>query len=156
MPWSADSFGQGNWRCQLVETDPLLAYQFQVEEGRAQALCGGPGLRPTDDEVLRVCLSPQLETIPFEAHPQPHALLIKAHSLNLEQLQAGMLAQDPGQGMYQAGNDGSEISGPGSGPCPTAEGAAKFIRRNCELTVGPQPVRGRKRGRDSGLFPGRL
>src|SRR5262249_7280833 len=68
-----------------------------------EALCAGLRGAPTEEDLLRICLPPRLETIPFDAHPQPHALLLRSRSMNLEIPASGMVAQDQGRGLYLAG-----------------------------------------------------
>jgi hypothetical protein len=103
MPRFAETFGPGGWDFRLVEIDPLIATQFEVELQRAENLCAGLHGPPTEDDLLRIGLPPRLEVIPFEAHPQPNALLIRSRGMNLEIHASGMVSQDPGRGLYLAG-----------------------------------------------------
>jgi hypothetical protein len=103
LPRFAETFPPGGWDFRLVEIDPLIATQFEVELPRAQSLCAALRGVPTEDELLGICLPPHLEAIPFEAHPRPHALLIRSRSVNLEIHASGMVTQDPGRGLYFAG-----------------------------------------------------
>ena len=103
LPRFAETFGPGGWDFRLVEIDPLIATQFEVELPRAEALCAGLRGVPTMEALLQICLPPRLDAIPFDAHPQPHALLIRSRSLNLEVHASGMLHQDPGRGLFLAG-----------------------------------------------------
>jgi hypothetical protein len=103
LPRFAETFAPGGWDFRLVEIDPLIATQFEIELPRASALCAGLRGIPTEDELLRICLPTRLETIPFETHPHHKALLIRARSVNLEVHASGMVAQDPSRGLYLAG-----------------------------------------------------
>jgi hypothetical protein len=103
LPRFAETFPPGSWDFRLVEIDPLIATQFEVELPRAKSLCASLRGAPTEDELLRICLPVRLEAIPFEAHPRPHALLIRSRSVNLEIHATGMVSQDPGRGLYLAG-----------------------------------------------------
>jgi hypothetical protein len=103
MPRFAETFGQAGWEFRLVEIDPLIATQFEVELPRAESLCADLRGIPTEEELLRICLPPRLETIPFDTHPKAHALMIRSRSLNLEIRASGMVAQDNDRGLYLAG-----------------------------------------------------
>jgi hypothetical protein len=103
LPRFAETFGTGGWAFRLVEIDPLIATQFEVELPRAESLCAGLRGALTEDDLLRICLPPRLEAIPFDTHPQPQALLIRSRGLNLQVQASGMVAQDPSRGVYLAG-----------------------------------------------------
>lgn len=103
LPRFAETFGSSGWAFRLIEIDPLLATQFEVELPRAESLCAGLHGVPTEDELLRICLPPRLETIPFDVHPHPQALLIRSRSLNLDVQASGLVTQDPGRALFFAG-----------------------------------------------------
>jgi hypothetical protein len=103
LPRFAETFGPSGWEFRLVQIDPLIATQFEVELSRAESLRAGLRGAPTEDDLLRIGLPTRLETIPFDAHPAPQALLIRARSMNLEIHASGMVSQDPGRGLFLAG-----------------------------------------------------
>jgi hypothetical protein len=76
---------------QLVEIDPLLAFQFTIDDDRSNHHCSGLSNPPTLDEMLAVCLplNPQVEH--FRVHQQPGSMLIKARSLNLQMQAQGFI-----------------------------------------------------------------
>src|SRR5262245_10977169 len=57
-PWAAPLF-QGAYAgvtFQMVEVDPLLSFQFSVDDGRSGHHCQGLSAPPTIDEMLPLCL----------------------------------------------------------------------------------------------------
>ena len=60
-PWFAPAFAGPLQGCEfkLVELDPLLAYQFTVNDGRSQHHCGGLSRPPTMTQLVELCLPVQ-------------------------------------------------------------------------------------------------
>lgn len=89
----------GNWfsgaTFQMVEIDPLLAFQFAVDVDRSQHHCNGLSVTPTEDELFKLCLPRDLPTEQWDWAPAPGAVIIRSRSLNLRSLAQGMFpAQD--------------------------------------------------------------
>jgi hypothetical protein len=103
LPRFAEMFGTSGWDFRLVEMDPLIATQFEIDLPRAADLCAGLRGTPTEDHLLQICLPSRLPPTPFDVHPQPQSLLIRSRSMNLEILASGLVAQDQGRGMFLAG-----------------------------------------------------
>lgn len=82
--------GMANWAFKLVEVEPLLAFQFHVETNRSDDLCGASGPNPSVETMLPVCLPHQLETVQLQIIGQQNGFMIRAHSLNLRLLGAGL------------------------------------------------------------------
>ena len=71
---------------ELVEIDPLFAFQFTVDKGRAAHHCGRLSNNPPDlTELFPICLPIGEPKEPFQwsVNPQSTALIVKSRSLNL-------------------------------------------------------------------------
>jgi hypothetical protein len=73
---------------QMIEIDPLLAFQFAVDEDRSDSHCGALTKPPTRDELLNVCLPlvQSNDAVHISGVGQPRAgtsIIIKSRSLNL-------------------------------------------------------------------------
>jgi hypothetical protein len=78
---------------QMVEIDPLLAFQFSVDMDRSQSHCGALGNPPTADELMHCCLPIVVQPEPMQTRLQQQSLLIKARSLNLRIIAQGWFPQ---------------------------------------------------------------
>ena len=91
-PWIAPMFA-GPWQgCEfkLVELDPLLAYQFTINDGRSQHHCGALAQPPTLIELLNLCLplTPAIEN--FQTWGSQNGMILKSKSLNLQNFGGGI------------------------------------------------------------------
>lgn len=91
-PWAQSVF-QGPWvnaTFQMVEIDPLLAYQFTIDSVRSNHHCSGLSNPPTVSELLPICLP--LNPIPenFESWGTPQSAIIKSKGLNLVPIGSGI------------------------------------------------------------------
>ena len=75
---------------QIVEIDPLLAYQIAVETARLD-LCAGLTQLPAIDELLPICLplAPQSQEIQVSHTPQ--SIIVRAKSLNVHTTLTGLI-----------------------------------------------------------------
>jgi hypothetical protein len=90
--WFAPAFAgplQGN-EFKLVELDPLLAYQFTVNDGRSQHHCGALNQPPTMTQLVELCLPVQPAVESFQTFGSPGAMILKAKSLNLQNFGGGI------------------------------------------------------------------
>lgn len=97
-PWAAQALQttlKGS-TFQLVEIDPLLAFQFTVDLDRSTHHCRGLSNPPTPDELMTLCLPTALVPEAMQVQPQPQSLLIKARCLNLKMLAHGFFPQPNG------------------------------------------------------------
>lgn len=93
VPWGArflPFLAQGA-SFQMVEIDPLLAYQFTVDISRSDAHCGPYAAAPTRDQLMSVCLPQAISNDPIHASGQGQSIVIKSRSLNLLVLAEGPL-----------------------------------------------------------------
>lgn len=74
---------------QLVEIDPLLAFQHTISQDRSGFHCGGLGNPPSMEELLNVCLPQQQANEPVMLSADGKSLLVRAESLNIKTLKAG-------------------------------------------------------------------
>jgi hypothetical protein len=76
---------------QIVEIDPLLAYQIAVETARLDHLCAGLTQLLAIDELLPICLplAPQSEEIQVSHTPQ--SIIVRAKSLNVHTTLTGLI-----------------------------------------------------------------
>lgn len=95
LPWVQQHLaGLANATFQLVEIDPLLAFQFAISSPRSSHHCGHLSNPPTLDDLLAVCLPLQQTNEEINVVPTAQSILVKAKSLNIRTLQAGMLANN--------------------------------------------------------------
>jgi hypothetical protein len=77
---------------QLVEIEPLLAFQFTVDTARAAHHCASLSSPPTLDEMLHICLPLATPQEPVQIIQGPQSMLLKSRSLNIRALLQGMVA----------------------------------------------------------------
>lgn len=84
-PRFASTVGDASsWSYQLIEIEPLLAYQIHVLVHRVDEVVQSLGQTPSLADCLNLCLPHQLEAIPFAApRAVGNVLLIESPSLNL-------------------------------------------------------------------------
>lgn len=75
---------------ELVEIDPLLAFQFTVDMARSNHHCGHLSAPPTMDELLPVCLPLTPATDEIKMNVGPQSAIIRSKSLNLRSLVGGV------------------------------------------------------------------
>jgi hypothetical protein len=68
---------------QMVEIDPLLAYQITVDSNRSAHHAGALSSPPTLDELLACCLPTTPSQENFDVYPGLNSLVLKARSLNV-------------------------------------------------------------------------
>jgi hypothetical protein len=80
---------------QMVELDPLLAFQFAVDTSRSASHCSPYASTATQDQLLAVCLPQTLSNDPIhvtgQGLPGLQSLIIKSRSLNLQIVAQGNL-----------------------------------------------------------------
>ena len=79
---------------QMVEIDPLLAYQFSVDRSRSANRCK-VSQPPTRDELLQVCLPLTLSSDQAQVSRIGQAIVIKSRSLNLRMIAEGPIQMPP-------------------------------------------------------------
>ena len=87
----------------LVEIDPLLAYQFHIEVGKADSLGALAGDAPQVADMLPICLPHSFENIACNVSVQPNGMLIRTRSFNLRVFNAGKIGADVAQQFSLAG-----------------------------------------------------
>lgn len=96
LPWVAETLAQSkNPAFKMVEIDPLLAYQFTVDNDRSQHHCGALSGPPTDAELLNICLPHTQPTEQYSVSLNQNSVLIKSRSLNLRTGINGLLTLPP-------------------------------------------------------------
>jgi hypothetical protein len=73
---------------QLVEIDPLLAYQFSVDTDRSAHHCSALN-SPTIAELLPICLPTTYPVEQINVSPQANSVLLKSPSLNVRMTAQG-------------------------------------------------------------------
>lgn len=63
--------GKLNWEFKLVEIDPLLAFQVQIESGHAADICAPLGQNPELQAQLEVCLPHGVQDVPTTMTDDP-------------------------------------------------------------------------------------
>jgi hypothetical protein len=96
-PWAAQSFqtNLAGATFQLVEIDPLLAYQFSIDDIRSNHHRNHLNLPPSIDDLIHICLPTNPELVNFQAlqhsnTQQNQSILLKTKNLNLRSLAAGI------------------------------------------------------------------
>ncbi|MFZ1964577.1 MAG: hypothetical protein WAU78_14125 [Roseiarcus sp.] len=96
-PWSAPAFQTtlAGVTFQLVELDPLLAYQFTIDDDRSNYHCTNLNKPPSLDTLLALCLPTNPEIVNFQVlqhsnTQQNQSMLLKTKNLNLRSLAAGI------------------------------------------------------------------
>jgi hypothetical protein len=97
VPWSglfAAHLAQGA-TFQMVEIEPLLAFQFVVDTTRSASHCATLNTPPTRDQIFNCCLPLTLSNDIVHVSHQGQSIIIKSRSLNLRIMAEGPL-QIPG------------------------------------------------------------
>jgi hypothetical protein len=90
--WIVDSMGGfKNPEFKLIEIEPLLAYQFSIDEDRSGYHCNQLASPPTMDELLRTCLPINLPTEQITLSASSQSILVKSKSLNVRIMAGGLL-----------------------------------------------------------------
>lgn len=76
---------------QLVEIDPLLAFQVTVDTARSNYHNGGSVAAPTADELLNMCLPLAQAVEQLKIHQSPGSMMVTSRNLNFRTMQAGFL-----------------------------------------------------------------
>jgi hypothetical protein len=98
VPWAklfTDLISQGA-TFQMVEIDPLLAFQFTVDTARSKTHCSAMGSPPTSEELLNVCLpltqsNDAVHISGVGTRGAGTSIIIKSRSLNLMMALEGSL-----------------------------------------------------------------
>ncbi len=92
--WAGVFAQNPHWDVKLVEIEPLLAFQFQVDATRSEHHCGHLGNPPTLAELLPLSLplAPIQEQISIAQQPQ--SIVLKSRSLNIQAQMQGMIGQN--------------------------------------------------------------
>jgi len=81
---------------QMVEIEPLLAFQLSVDKDHSGTKCGTLGAPPSEDELFAICLPSSVPQDNIHSSRQGQSIIIKSRSLNLVTLAEGPLqAQIP-------------------------------------------------------------
>lgn len=80
----------GTYTFQLVEIDPLLAFQFTIDTARSAHHCHGLN-NPTVAQMLPVCLPLTPPSDNFETFRTPESVMLRSKSLNVVGLNWGFL-----------------------------------------------------------------
>lgn len=94
LPWLVQAFQGQNvtaTNVQLVEIDPLLAYQFTVDLTRSDHHCGQLSNPPSDAELFATCLPTAQPNENFNYQRLGQSAIIKSRSLNLRVLTEGII-----------------------------------------------------------------
>ena len=86
--WSTSLAGAG---LKLVEIEPLLAFQFSVDNLRSDHHCTKLTSPPTLDELLEMCLPLVPPVDPVSVVQGPQSMLITSRSLNFRSLAQGFM-----------------------------------------------------------------
>ena len=87
--WSTSLAGSA---LKLVEIEPLLAFQFSVDNLRSDHHCTKLATPPTLDELLEMCLPLVPPMDPVSVVQGPQSMLITSRSLNFRPLAQGFMA----------------------------------------------------------------
>jgi len=93
QPWIMQALQSGlaGAQFQMVELDPLLAFQFTVDKDRSDHHNGGPNSQPSEAQVFEMCLPHQQVVENVRLNQGPNSLLINSRGLNFQPLAEGML-----------------------------------------------------------------
>lgn len=87
QPWVTGSLQSpiyNNASFNMIEIDPLLAYQFHIDMDRSDFHCGKLSTPPTTDELLALCLPMTPPSEQYQISVQNNSAIIRARSLNLQ------------------------------------------------------------------------
>lgn len=93
LPWAPyfQAFLAAGANFQMVEIDPLLAFQHSVDTARTNNHCAALTQPPTRDELFNVCLPPTLSNDDVHFSQAGQSLIVKSRSLNLTMTAQGLL-----------------------------------------------------------------
>lgn len=91
---------------QMVEIEPLLAFQLTVDMDRSNHHHNRSTAAPSLDELLQICLPLTNAAENVQAYPAPGAMLITSRGLNFHAVRQGLMADDAGNLLTdQSGNN---------------------------------------------------
>lgn len=102
-PRLQNGFDGQPYEFKLVEIDPLLAYQFDVNIERTEHLCAELGDPPSVATMLPVCLPTSLENIPFQLQGTGNSVVVVGRSANLKIQAHGQIGMDANFGVLLFG-----------------------------------------------------
>jgi hypothetical protein len=92
LPWVTQALtGLTPTSVQLVEIEPLLAYQFTVDGDRSDQHCASLTHPPSMEQMLATCLPTAQPQEDFRFQLTGQSAIIKSRSLNLRMTQAGII-----------------------------------------------------------------
>ncbi len=93
LPWVANALNStlSGAVFRLVEIDPLLAFQFAIDDGRSNHHCAPLDKPPTLDQLLQICLPLNPPEEPIQISQGPQSMLITSRSLNFKALSQGFI-----------------------------------------------------------------
>lgn len=93
QPWLAPALNTAyvGATFKLVEIEPLLAFQFAVDDLRSSHHCAPFANPPTLDQLLETCLPLNPPTEPIQVSQTPQSMLITSRSLNFRALAQGFI-----------------------------------------------------------------
>lgn len=93
QPWLAPALNTSllGATFRLIEIDPLLAFQFAIDDGRSNHHCAPFNNPPSLDQLLEACLPLTPPTEPIQVAQGPQSMLITSRSLNFRALAQGFI-----------------------------------------------------------------
>lgn len=93
LPWVASAIAAGTAAAnvQMVEIEPLLAYQFSIDNTRSNHHCSNLATPPALDELFATCLPTAQPIEMFTWFRDSRSVLIKAKSLNFRVQREGIM-----------------------------------------------------------------
>jgi len=93
-PWASPSFQTVLAGCEfkLVELDPLLAYQFTINDERSAHHCNHLGDNPSLQVLMAICLptGPEIQVLQHSNTQHNQSVLLRTRNLNLRSLASGL------------------------------------------------------------------
>jgi hypothetical protein len=98
LPWVAPALAAdlAGATFQMVEIDPLLAFQFTVDTDRGAHHCNGIGNPPTLDQMLEICLPLAIKPEPLQTQKQAQSFMVRCRSANFRMVRCGELNDQTG------------------------------------------------------------
>jgi hypothetical protein len=98
LPWVAAALAAdlAGATFQMVEIDPLLAFQYTVDTDRGAHHCAGLPNPPSLDQMLEVCLPLAIKPEPLQTSLQPQSLMVRCRSANFRVIRQGSFNDQAG------------------------------------------------------------
>lgn len=91
----AGAFKDKNWKFQMVEVAPLLAFQYHVLVDHSDNRCATVKDVPSIDEMIKLCLPQQPENYQIQTTVTDRSAVIKCSNLNVNIGARGVIEIDP-------------------------------------------------------------